>query len=66
MTTTTYKIGDKINTTQDNFGEVYQGVITEIKRMPHPYTSNDKLITFYRVEGIVNGVRKNFLTSDIK
>jgi len=55
------KIGDKVITTQDS-DTPYQATVTEIKRMAHPHRSDDKIFTFYRLEGKVRNVTKNFLT----
>ena len=57
-----YKVGDVVITTQDNFGKEYQGQITEIEKMPHPYANSEKLITWYRVAYIFK--KGNFLTCD--
>lgn len=47
---TTFKIGDIVTI---NHGSTYSqqiGKITSINRLPHPYRSDDKLFTWYRIE----------------
>jgi len=56
-----YKVGDVVLTKQDHYEE-YQGQISEIKRMPHPNSNSDKLLTFYRIEYIFK--KGSFLTCD--
>ena len=47
---TTFKIGDIVTI---NHGSTYSqqiGKITSINRLPHPYRSDDKLFTWYKID----------------
>jgi hypothetical protein len=57
-----YKVGDVVITTQDNFGDEYQGQIIKITRSPHPYRNTEKLFTWYEIAYIFK--KGSFTTND--
>ena len=69
--TVKYNIGDTIQTAQD-YSEVYTGTIVDIKRYPHPYSTEPepkKDMTWYTIttpQLSVYGRNYTFITNDIE
>jgi hypothetical protein len=62
---TKYKIGDTFKTAQDHI-ETYTATVVDIKRYPHPYSTEPepkKDMTWYTVT--YNWRKGNFITNDI-
>ena len=65
---TKYKLYDTVLTSQD-YSESYTGTIVDIKRYPHPHSSNQKDMTWYTITTPrLNTYGKNytFITNDIE